>query len=200
MSQFPFAANCSRAQEFYSLIVLNVPCWLSQGLLQRLDPRAVWVYGLRYRRGGTPRYAKPSYFFQVFSSAGEASVQCVLQGCFYWYLCVETFLIMTYINLRGAHIFCCRYRQTLRAIHRREVLFKVKCGLLTASSKPTVNVCSVWRSGTKRLSWNNFLYCFSKCSLFHPSLPCTFTRKLFLFQFITCRPLVFDFLIFPSSQ
>lgn len=26
---------------------------------------------------------------------------------------------MTYINLRGAHIFCCRYRRTLRAIHRR---------------------------------------------------------------------------------
>ncbi len=124
MSQFLFAVNCSRTQEFYSLIVLNVPCWLSQGLLQMLDPRAVWVYGLRCRRGGTPRYAKPSCFFQVFSSAVQDSVQCGLQACFYWYLCVETFLIITYINLRGAHIFCCRYRQTLRAIHWHKVLFR----------------------------------------------------------------------------
>lgn len=153
--------NCSQAQEFYSLIVLNVPCWLSQGLLQMLDPRAVWVYGLRSRRGGTPRYAQPSYFFQVFSSAVQDSVQFGLQACFYWYLCVETFLIMTYINLRGAHIFCCRYRQTLRAIHQREVLFWVKCGLLTASSKPSVNVCSVWWSSTKRPNWNKLVYCFS---------------------------------------
>lgn len=97
--------NCSRAQEFYSLIVLNVPCWLSQGLLQRLDPRAVWVYGLRYRRGGTPRYAKPSYFFQVFSSAVEASARCVyMQGCFLLiFMCLNIFNHDLYKLERSPH-------------------------------------------------------------------------------------------------
>lgn len=151
--------NCSSAQEFYSLIVLNVPCWHSRGLLQRLDPIAVWVYGLRHRRGGTPRYAKPSYFFQVFSSAGtERSAPCVLQGCFYWYLCIAAFLIMTYINIRGAHIFCCRYRQTLRAIHRVRFYFKWRTDSSPSSRKPSVNVCSVQQSSTK--TGLNFSYCF----------------------------------------
>lgn len=76
VSEFLFAVKWSQAQEFYSLIVLNVPCWLSQGLLQRLDPRAVWVYGLRFMRRGTPRYAKPtiSSRFSFLAADGLSSV------------------------------------------------------------------------------------------------------------------------------
>lgn len=104
MSQFLFAANCSQAQEFYSLIVLNVPCWLSQGLLQRLDPRAVWVYGLRYRRGGTPRYAKPSYFFQVFSSSSRGfSSLCTAGVLLLIFMCLNIFNHDLYKLKRSPH-------------------------------------------------------------------------------------------------
>lgn len=155
------AVNCSRAQAFYSLIVLNVPCWHSQGMLQRLDPIAVWVYGLRCRSGGLEAYQDMQS--QAISLPSSQRFSARRRLC---RLCAPAFLIMTYINMKRAHIFCCRYRQTLRAFHWREALFEAKRGLLAALCEPVGKclLCLVGekkkKGGTKNWIHLNFLYCF----------------------------------------
>lgn len=136
--------NCSQAQEFYSLIVLNVPCWHSQGLLQRLDPIAVWVYGLRYRRGRHAKLFLPSF---LLSSRGFRSV-CTSGLLLLIFMCWNIFNHDPYKHKRSPH-FLSSLRTDIERHSPGEVLFSVKCGILTALSKPSVNVCSVWKSSTK---------------------------------------------------
>lgn len=59
--------------------------------------------------------------------------------------------------MKRAHIFCCRYRQTLRAFHWREALFEAKRGLFAALSVPAVNVCTVWWEGKKKGGTKNWI-------------------------------------------
>lgn len=97
-------ASRSWAQEFDSLMVLNVPCWHSGGMLQMLDPVAVWVYGLRCSRG-RPRDAdvcKAELFLPIGT---ERFFGTDFQGCFCSYLCALAFLIVTYINMKRAATF-----------------------------------------------------------------------------------------------
>lgn len=86
--------------------------------------------------------------------------------------------------MKRAHIFCCRYRQTLRAFHWREALFEAGHGLLAALYELAVNVCSVWwekkkkkKGGTKNGINLNLLYCFP--NLFHSSISRYFFLNIF---------------------
>lgn len=88
-------------------MVLNVPCWHSGGMLHRLDPVAVWVYGLRCSRG-RPRHTdvcKAELFLPNGTKRVLGRTLRWLQGCFCSYFCALAFLIVTYINMKRAPTF-----------------------------------------------------------------------------------------------
>lgn len=142
MSQFLFAVNCSWAQEFYSPTVLNVPCWLSQGLLQRLDPRAVWVYGLRCR-GEAHQDMQKVFSSAVVGSACSAEVLALI------FIRLNIFNRDLYKPKTSPH-FLLSFQTDIESHSPARGFILSRVWNPTASSKPSVNVCSVWWSGTKR--------------------------------------------------
>lgn len=139
----------SWAQEFDSLIVLNVPCWHSGGMLQRLDPVSVWVYGLRCS-GGRPRrtdVCKAQLFLPMctkrfFLKTGPALTSGLLLFIF---LRSGIFNRDLYKYEKSSHIFCCPYPGTLGAFHWREASLEVKCVWLHAGPlRAGAAECLLW--------------------------------------------------------
>lgn len=139
----------SRAQEFDSLMVLNAPCWHSGGMLQRLDPVAVWVSGLRCSTGRPRRTAvcKALLFLPNGTRRFFGKTRRWLQGCFCSYFCALAFLIVTYINMKRAPTFSVVLTQrhwepfTGGRLHLRWSVFDSSLALFKPALQCLLRVC-----------------------------------------------------------
>lgn len=162
MSRGPHAANRSRAQAFYSLIVLNIPCWCSRSLWS--DPAAGWVYGWRHIRGG-------ANLFLLLFCCGVKGLSSASASHWLFSIFLRWSLFNHDLYKHGGVPTCAVVATAGHWEPFTSVRFYFKWSMDASQLSQThMQMFALFRPAAQRLKWISFLYCSWVCSLCYTAL------------------------------